>query len=114
MPILHGIAPCFSVRDVAAALAFYDRLGFATRVYEHGGYGYATLGAVEIHLGTRSKGSNIVPSTAYLFVDDADAWAEQWIAAGVDVGGPEDTDWSRREGVIIDPDGNILRFGSPL
>ena len=26
----------------------------------------------------------------------------------------KDTPWGQREGVTIDPDGNIIRFGSPL
>jgi len=29
----------------------YQRLGFATRAYKGGGYGYATLAGCEIHLG---------------------------------------------------------------
>jgi len=30
------------------------------------------------------------------------------------VGPLEDTPWGQHEGVMIDPDGNIIRFGSPL
>ena len=53
-------------------------------------------------------------ATAYLFVDDADGLAAEWREAGADVRSPEDTPWGKREGVTIDPDGNIIRFGSPL
>ena len=27
---------------------------------------------------------------------------------------PEDTEWGQREGVLVDPDGNVIRFGSPM
>lgn len=52
--------------------------------------------------------------SAYLFVEDADALAEEWRAAGIEVHGPEDTDWRKHEGAVKDPDGNVIRFGSPM
>jgi uncharacterized glyoxalase superfamily protein PhnB len=52
--------------------------------------------------------------TAYLFVEDADALAETWRKAGADVRPPQDTEWRQHEGVLIDPDGNVIRFGSPM
>jgi uncharacterized glyoxalase superfamily protein PhnB len=48
-----------------------------------------------------------------LFVEDADALAQNWLAAGADVRLPQDTEWGQHEGVLIDPDGNVIRFGSP-
>jgi hypothetical protein len=30
------------------------------------------------------------------------------------VHGPQDEDYGKREGWITDPDGNVIRFGSPL
>lgn len=53
-------------------------------------------------------------STAYLFVGDADGLAGTWLAAGGDVRLPQDTEWGQHEGVLIDPDGNVVRFGSPM
>ena len=67
-----------------------------------------------MHLGTVPASRSWSPTTAYLYVNDADALAAEWRAAGVDVGAPEDTPWGQREGVVRDPDGNIIRFGSPL
>jgi len=109
------IAPIFPVRDVPASLAYYARLGFETREYAHGGYGFAVRDGVEIHVGVQSEPDpKPAPSRASLFVDDADQLAQVWLAAGVDVNLPEDTEWGMREGVVIDPDGNMIRFGSPL
>jgi hypothetical protein len=30
------------------------------------------------------------------------------------VDGPRDEDYGKREGSVADPDGNVIRFGSPL
>jgi hypothetical protein len=112
--MLKRIAPIFPVRDLNASLEHYQRLGFATRAYQKGGYGYATLDNVEIHLGVVPGAARTTPASAYLFVDDADQLAQQWTSAGADVRPPEDTDWGQHEGVVIDPDGNIIRFGSAM
>lgn len=110
------VAPIFPVSDLAAALAYYRRLGFGTREWRGGGYGFITFEGIEIHLGVdpdHGPGRGY-RATAYLFVEDADALAATWLAAGGDVRPPEDTEWNQHEGVLIDLDGNIIRFGSPI
>jgi catechol 2,3-dioxygenase-like lactoylglutathione lyase family enzyme len=111
---LKRASPILPVRDLDVALAFYARLGFGTRKYDEG-YGFARRDRVEIHLG-RADGdaTPAAPHATYLWVDDADAMAREWRAAGVTVAGPEDTAWEQHEGTVVDPDGNVLRFGSPL
>jgi hypothetical protein len=62
---LKRIAPIFAVRDLRSSLAHYERLGFATREYEGGGYGFATRDGIEIHLGlVPAGGPRAVRSTA--------------------------------------------------
>jgi hypothetical protein len=112
---LKRVAPIFAVTDVVVSLDYYRRLGFATRAYEGGGYGYAVLDGVEIHLGEVPDGNpHAFRSTAFVWVDDADEVAEAWRSAGADVRPPEDTEWGQHEGVLIDLDGNMIRFGSPI
>jgi predicted enzyme related to lactoylglutathione lyase len=109
------VAPIFPVGDLAAALAYYRGLGFGTRQWRGGGYGFLTFDGTEIHLGVDPDlDTRKHRATAYLFVEDADALARAWIAAGGDVRLPEDTEWGQHEGVLIDPDGNMIRFGSPV
>ena len=115
MAVLQRVAPAFPVRDVRASLAHYERLGFATREYVGGDYGYATRDGIEIHLGFAPARLDESPRhSAYVWVDDADDLANEWRAAGAEVHGPEDTEWGQHEGALVDPDGNVIRFGSPI
>lgn len=113
MRTLRRIAPIFAVHELTAALEYYGRLGFTVREYKPGaGYGFASRDGIEIHLGVPSGAFQ--SSSAYLFVDDSDALAAEWRSAGVDVHHPEDTEWGQHEGAVVDPDGNVIRFGSPV
>ena len=44
----------------------------------------------------------------------ADVVAAEWRSAGVALHRPEDTEWGQHEGAVVDPDGNVIRFGSPI
>ena len=113
MGTLKRIAPIFAVHDLDAAMAHYQRLGFVTRAYDGGGYGYASGDGIEIHLGRVPHGDHRA-SSAYLWVEDADELTTTWRSAGVEVHSPEDTDWGQHEGAVVDPDGNVIRLGSPV
>jgi catechol 2,3-dioxygenase-like lactoylglutathione lyase family enzyme len=115
MPVVKRAAPIFPVRDLAASLDHYRRLGFSVREYQGGGYGFANRDGIEIHLGVvPDHDSERARHSAYLWVDDADALAHEWLAVGAEVHMPEDTEWGQHEGALVDPDGNVLRFGSPI
>ena len=80
-------------------------------------YGFVQRDKVTVHLTARSHYyPDGTVSVAYLVVADADQLAAEW--AGEGIGGranpPVDTPWGMREGTHFDPDGNLLRFGSPL
>jgi catechol 2,3-dioxygenase-like lactoylglutathione lyase family enzyme len=113
MATFTRIAPIFPVHDLAASMAYYEKLGFAVRAYAGGGYGFATRDGIEIHLGTVAHVDRHT-SSAYLFVENADELAQEWKGAGAEVHGPEDTEWRQHEGALVDPDGNVIRFGSPM
>jgi uncharacterized glyoxalase superfamily protein PhnB len=49
----------------------------------------------------------------YIHCDDANELADEWRKAGLDVTGPKDEEYGKREGSHTDPDGNLIRFGSP-
>jgi DNA-binding MarR family transcriptional regulator len=115
---LRRFEPIFPVRDLAAALAHYADLGFETFVYEDGtGYGFANRDGVGLHLAAEAghDPAHHAAST-YLYVRDADALYAEWTRPGV--GGRTrpvgPTPYKLREGSHTDPDGNLIRFGSPM
>lgn len=108
-----GDEPIFKVADVARAMDHYAKLGFEVSQHDDT---YAFAGRedrVTIHL-TRDDGDGFGPSAVYLHVDDAEAVAREWRLAGLDVEGPENQDYGKAEGTHTDPDGNLIRFGSPI
>lgn len=114
---LQRATPILVTADISRALAHYRALGFETEEWAGGGYGFISRDGVELHIGTAEgldPTANAV--SCYLHVGDADALYAQWAAAGVGgrLDAPVDTDYGMREGCHVDPDGNILRFGSPL
>ena len=111
------IAPVFVTTDLSRALGHYERLGFAVQAYDGADYyGYASRDGIEIHLALVDEVDHRrTTSCAYVWVDDAFALYGEWSSAGV--GGrlqrPEATDYGLHEGAHVDPDGNLIRFGSP-
>jgi len=110
-------APILPVRDLGKALERYRQLGFAVRAYGGGGYGFVERGGIEFHLGEvpdLDQSTNL--SAVYVMVDDADALGAEWRTAPVDGQHHDviDTEYGMREGAYIDPDGNRIRFGSPI
>ncbi len=114
---LRRIAPVFVTKDLHRALRHYERLGFEVEAYDDAGsYGYAGRDGIEIHLATVAQvDCRTTTSCAYLWVDDADALYAEWAAAGVDgrLHPPGQTEYGLDEGAHSDPDGNLIRFGSP-
>ncbi|HMH90069.1 MAG TPA: MarR family transcriptional regulator [Streptosporangiaceae bacterium] len=114
---LRSFSPIFPVRDVAAALAHYSALGFTTHAYTGGGeYGFANRDGTGLHLAADAGHDPGRGSAAYLYVRDADALHAQWSRPGI--GGHTHpvgpTPYGLREGSHVDPDGNLIRFGSPM
>ena len=85
-----------------------------------GRYGFAETGRGKpASLGrrrSRPEADHQHTGTAYLYVEDADALYDEWARPGV--GGRTrrvgDTPYKLREGSHVDPDGNLIRFGSPM
>ena len=110
-------SPIFPVRDMAAALMHYASLGFTTLAYEDGAdYGFADRDGVGLHL-TLNPAHDPAHGTGatYLYVVDADKLFEEWSRPGI--GGVTRPvglmPYGLREGSHVDPDGNLIRFGSP-
>lgn len=126
---ISGIAPFFIVKDVPAALAFYqDRLGFDVTYQgpEPGDifFGIVQRGAAMIML--KDVGLEPLPNhkrdikkrwarwDAYVSVPDPDALAEEYSARNIDFYMPlKDTSDGLRGFELQDADGYVLFFGRP-
>ena len=128
-PEIHGIAPCFIVKNVPKALAFYrDRFGFDITYQGPEGdifFGIVERGAAMIMMkaigvdpapnGTRDIKQGILPWDAYLYVPDPDALAAEFALRGVDFLKPiHNNDDNLRGFEVKDVDGYVLYFGKPL
>jgi len=114
---LRRFSPVFPVRSLAVALAHYSALGFDAFAYDGGhDYGFADRDGTGLHLAADPDHDPAHAASTYLYVGDADALFEEWSRPGI--GGRtapvEPTPYGLREGSHTDPDGNLIRFGSPV
>ncbi|HEX4271689.1 MAG TPA: VOC family protein [Rhizomicrobium sp.] len=101
--------------DVARTVAWYRAAGFAVEVYD-AGFVMTKRDDVELFLSLNpDHDPKRTASCVYVRVDDANALHAVWQAA--DVAGLRElrnTDYRMREFALIDPDGNMMLFGSSL
>jgi hypothetical protein len=115
MASLRSIAPIFPTSDMDAMRSHYEALGFTVAVHA-GGYATAARDEVRIHFRLDPDlAANAERGAAYVGADDADALHAEWVGAGVgetdDLFDPGFGVW---EAAHHDPDGNLIRFGSPV
>ncbi|HEY1653062.1 MAG TPA: MarR family transcriptional regulator [Acidimicrobiales bacterium] len=108
--------PIFSVGDMQGATAHYRALGFTVVPDAEGdGHAFARREGAGIHFVLHDRADRS-GGVAYLHVRDADALYAEWLAA--DAGGElhrvETTSYGMREGTHVDPDGNVIHFGSAV
>lgn len=116
---LTGFSAVFTVRDVAASLAFYvDRLGFAAQFAMGDPSTYAIIEreTVSLHLMPASQDpAGLGRSSIYVYVDDVDALHAGLVAMGCPIEiAPEDFFYGMRETSVRDPDGNRITFGAEV
>ena len=114
------VAPILPSRDLAAAAAFWNRLGFATFRLDPGAYLIVARDGAELHFWLNPT---LLPAAndagAYLRPSDLDALDAEWAALGLPGAGiprlvrAEAKPWGMREMAVVDPDGNLLRVGVP-
>jgi catechol 2,3-dioxygenase-like lactoylglutathione lyase family enzyme len=122
------VVPIIKVTDIERALNFYcSTIGFALdfryAVSPSGPtYVSVSLDGSQIHLSTFG-GDGVIGTAVYLYVDDVDSLCRTILQAGLKTPGkpespveegPVDQTWGMREFYVRDPDGNTLRFGSPI
>jgi hypothetical protein len=93
-----GFEPIFKVADVRRSVSWFERVGFEVSFHDET-YAFAHRDRdLTIHLAQADGDEPAGQSALYLHCQDADRVAEEW----------------RTAGIVTDPDGNLIRFGSPL
>ena len=116
--------PIMPAKDLDATLAFYERLGFENVGAAPAEWNYLIIrrGGVQLHFyGDPDVDPLTTSSSCYVYTEDADALHDTWNAIGVAVDPntgsrlqePVDTDYGMREFALVDPNGNLVRVGSP-
>jgi catechol 2,3-dioxygenase-like lactoylglutathione lyase family enzyme len=116
MTSFDSVAPVIPTRDLPAALIRYERLGFEVSNYDGGHvYGFVCRDDVQLHL-CQVDQLDTQSTLVSVYVSDADALHAQWSSSGVEgrFYEPSNTEYGLREGAYVDPDGNLLRYGSAL
>jgi len=112
--LVTGFAPILKVADVARSIAWFERTGFETAFHDDT-YAFAHRDRdLTIHLAQADGDESPGHGALYIHCQDAGRVAEEWRQAGIEVDGPRDKDYGKQEGSITDPDGNAIRFGSPI
>lgn len=110
-----GFAPCFPVRDMRAALAHHEQLGFEVMPYTQGmTCAWTRLGAAELHLFTKDDHNPATTAAAAdLQVENTDELHRMLRETGASgISDPYGTPYGR-EFVHVDPDNNLMRFVAP-
>jgi hypothetical protein len=112
--LVTGFEPILRVADVPRSAAWFERAGFVVSFHDET-YAFAHRDRdLTIHLAQAESDEVPGQGSLYIHCKDADRVAEEWRQAGIEVDGPLDQDYGKREGSITDPDGNLIRFGSPV
>jgi hypothetical protein len=126
---LFSVAPGLPTTDLARTIGHYQRLGFtfsgpgeagpgaaARPAAAEAGFAIGRRDGVELRFAVKPDHDPGRTATwVYISVEDADALSAELEAAGVGQGrAPRDTGHQTRELAHVDPDGNLLLFGSPL
>ena len=112
--LVTGFEPIFKVADVAVSAAWFTRAGFEVSSHD-ASYAFAHRDRdLTIHLAQVTGEEVSGQGSLYLNCQDADRVTAEWREAGIEVDGPRDEDYGKREVSISDPDGNVIRFGSPI
>ncbi|HXO57843.1 MAG TPA: VOC family protein [Mycobacterium sp.] len=112
--LITGFESIFKVTDMTRSVDWFERAGFVVSFHDDT-YAFAHRDRdLTIHLaqavGDELPGHGVL----YIHCQDADRVAEEWKRAAIEVDGPRDEDHGKREGSVTDPDGNVIRFGSPI
>ncbi|EER59794.1 Glyoxalase/bleomycin resistance protein/dioxygenase [Acidovorax delafieldii 2AN] len=110
---IHATVPVLASLDLSETEAFYrERLGFACALRANG-YLIVARDGCELHFWPCAE-RHIAENTSCYVRGDTRALHAEFTARGLSLTPPEERAWGMRELYVIDPHGNLLKFGEPL
>lgn len=104
--------PVLASLDMARTLDFYrDVLGFRTQHFEGFSYGMAVRGDTELHFWACNDKHIAENTSCYLRVDDIAAVHRELGLKLPSLQAVVRTAWGMDELYVLDPDGNLIKFG---
>ena len=111
MPI-HATIPVLASLDLDESEAFYvHKLGFTSRLRETN-YLIVDREGCELHFWLCEE-RHITENTSCYVRGDTRALHADFSARGLRLEPPQEREWGMRELYVIDPHGNLLKFGEP-
>lgn len=112
---IFSTIPVLASLDLAESVRFYvEQLGFEQRQYLPDRYAIVSRDGAEIHFWPCSQRLIAENTSCYLRVTDVDALYREFLGRGVRLDAPQYCEWDMRELYVIDPHGNLLKFGQPV
>ena len=114
--LIHSTIPVLPSPDLAVSEAFYvQKLGFRAVLSMPGTYLIVERDGGEIHFWPCGDDNTELPRKSSCYVrGDTDALHADFAARGLPLTPPQDREWGMRELYVIDPHGNLLKFGEPV
>src|SRR6476660_515899 len=111
----HISAVTLAVRDMAASVAFYERLGLQVS-YGGPSAAFTTLrtGQSVINLRRAPQSAGNRWARVILRVQNVDALYHHLKAQGLNPSAPQDAEWGERYCEISDPEGDVISFAELL
>lgn len=110
-PLIQSTVPVLASLGIDATIAFYtERLGFVEYL-RMDDYAIVSRDGAEIHFWLCTERDIAQNTSCYVRVADTDALFREFNAKGLVVEPPAVRPWGMKELYVIDPHGNLLKFG---
>ena len=111
---IKSTIPVLASLDLSESIAFYmDRLGFAL-LSQYDDYAIVARDGAEIHFWSCSDRIISEQTSCYIRVSNVQHLFEEFAEQGVALNPPSIRPWGMKELYLIDPHGNLLKFGETL
>lgn len=113
--LIHSTVPVLPSPDLAVSEAFYvQKLGFRATLSLPGTYLIIEREGCEIHFWPCGDNQDLPRMSSCYVRGDTDALHADFAARGLELAAPQNREWGMRELYVIDPHGNLLKFGEPV